>query len=145
MTRPLRRSARRARLREALLAGALLVTGCSSSQLTVSVRSTKDTNQRRPLYMLVRSVDAKTYLAEAYASAADKVITPDASVLDAQVVFPGVQRDVEVKKPGKTPVAVYFFFTNPTGRWKMLIEQPLPGRVDIQLGVNQVETQGGGE
>lgn len=123
----------------ALLAAGLLVTGCASSQLSIVVQSSKDTNDQRPFYVLVRSIDQPTYVAEAYQSVARRVMKPDDSVLKAEVIYPGIKTQLDVPRQEKTPVAVYFLLTDPTGEWKTLIEQPLPGTVQILLGPSRIE------
>ena len=134
--------------RLALLAGVLVLAGCSTtttSQVTINVQSSAATNQRRPMYVVVRSVTQQTYLAEAYATVAGKVVTPDASVLDAEVVYPGVPQQIKVAKPTKDGVAVYFLFTDPGRKWKTLLAQPASSSVDIRLGDNQIDTSGNGD
>lgn len=130
---------RGARALGALLVAGLLVTGCASSQLSIVVQSSKDTNEQRPFYVLVRSVDQPTYVAEAYQSVARRVMAPDDSVLKAEVIYPGMKKQIDVPRQEKTPVAVYFLLTSPSGEWKTLIEQPLPGTVQLQLGASRIE------
>jgi hypothetical protein len=121
------------------LAGVL--TACGAPTLTLQVQSADVMNQGRPLYMLVRNVDQKTFLTESYQTVASQVVTPDASVIDSEVIFPGSSRRFEVSRQSKTPVAVYFLFTSPAPGtdWKHLIDQPLPAQQSFALGTNAIE------
>ena len=124
-----------------LLSGLIALSGCAPSPLKIGVQSAATMNQDRPLYMVVRNVDQKTFLTESYQTVANQVITPDPSVVQSEVVFPGSKHELEMPKQSKTPVAVYFLFTTPAPgtSWKILIDQPLPDRVDLQLGVDGIE------
>lgn len=124
-----------------LLPAVLILSGCAPSPFKIGVQSAATTNQDRPLYMMVRNVDQKTFLSESYQTVANQVITPDPSVVQTEVVFAGTKRVLEIPKQTKTPVAVYFLFTTPASgtSWKILIDQPLPDRVDLQLGVDAIQ------
>jgi hypothetical protein len=98
-------------------------------------------NRGRPLYMVVRNVDQKTFLTESYQTVANQVVAPDATVVDAEVIFPGSKKRIDLPRQSKTPVAVYFLFTAPASgtSWKLLIDQPLPNQVSVELGTNAIE------
>ncbi len=116
------------------LAAALLFAGCGGgSQVKLVVRAEKEANARRPFYVLVRNVDDKTYLEESYQVVAGKVMARDASVLEAVMVFPGTPRTIEVDKPEKGSLGVYFLLTRPGGQWKTLVEQPVPGKLEFSV------------
>lgn len=104
----------------ALLIGAAL-SGCGPSQMKLAVRPDDALNERRPAYLVVRNVDSKTYLEETYQAAAAKVMSPDDSVLQTAVIFPGTPQDIEVSPPEKGQVAVYVFFYRPAGDWKAIL------------------------
>jgi hypothetical protein len=111
----------------------LLGVGCVPGQLTISVSAAPNVNQSRPVYMVVRTLDSKAYVSQTYDEVVAKVITPDASVLHTEVVYPGGNKQVSVKVPQSLPVAVSFLFTSPDGAWQTLLDALVPGTVDIQL------------
>ena len=119
---------------------AMLLGACAPSHLNLSVRSPAGSNQGRPLYMLVRKVDSKQYASESYSEVASKVVDPDESVLQREVIYPGTLRRVQVKLPAESPLAVYFLFTTPDGAWKMLLEPPVKSSLDIELEGNRMGT-----
>lgn len=112
--------------------------GCGGGTMKMVVEPSREANEGRPLRMLVRSVDKKTYLEEPYEAVAGKVIAPDASVLAAEVVFPGRRREIKVKRPKEGAVGVYMMFLRPGQRWKLLLEPPLPSRVRLWVEANRI-------
>lgn len=108
------------RLVTALLLGAAAA-GCGAPKVSLAVRPDDALNERRPTYLLVRNVDAKTYREEAYETAAAKVMSPDDSVLQTAVIFPDTPQDLRVTLPEKGQIAVYVFFYRPRGDWKVLL------------------------
>jgi hypothetical protein len=122
------------------LLAALLASGCGSPHLTVNVRSPAGTNQGRPLYMVVRTVDSKKYLSETYSDVAAKVVAPDDSVIETAVVYPGGEKSLRVKIPEESSVAVSFLFTAPDGAWQALLDAPVPRSVDFDLLESRIRT-----
>jgi hypothetical protein len=122
------------------LLGALFASGCGAPHLTVNVRSPAGTNQGRPLYMVVRTVDSKKYLSETYTEVAAKVVAPDDSVIETAVVYPGGEKSLRVTIPEKTSVAVSFLFTAPDGAWQALLDAPVPRSIDFDLLENRIRT-----
>lgn len=124
----------------------ILATGCGGKhkpaagepETVITVRSGKKTNKGRPFYVLVRNVDIKTYLAEPYADVADKVVSPDDTVLLSQVIFPGRPAELRLRPADDASLSVYFLFTAPGSPWKTRIEQPIPARIDLALGDAEV-------
>ncbi|HND09278.1 MAG TPA: hypothetical protein PLY80_02530 [Pseudomonadota bacterium] len=108
--------------------------GCTTWRFSVMLRSTEDTNQGRPLQVLVRSVAAERYREETYADLAKLVTTPDKTVLRSLILEPSDKRRLWLSAPSDTPVALYFLFGSTTGSWKMLLPPPLPWSVQIPLG-----------
>ncbi|QRK06982.1 hypothetical protein JQX13_44145 [Archangium violaceum] len=119
---------------------ALLLGGCLPGHVTLSIKSPPGTNHGRPLYMIVRTVDPKQYSTESYNDVAAKVISPDESVLQADVIYPGTFQNIKVKVPKAASVAVSFLFTAPNGSWQMLLNEPLPSSVDIELMEGRIQT-----
>lgn len=131
----------------------LAALGCGSRQkpapapeVLLSVRSEESTNAGRPLHVLVRSVDFKTFVEESYQDVAGLVVAPDASVLATFIVFPGSAHAEKIAKPEKGGIAMYFLFTEPGNPWKRLFEEPLAKRIEISLEENHiVDPEVGGE
>jgi hypothetical protein len=132
-------SARRGLLSGAacLAAFAPLLAGCAGNQVKLTIRSPEDLNENRPLYVLVRQVDPKTYVDETYQSVASKVMAPDDSVLGSAVLFPGSKAELEWQKTKKGVVAVYVLFTTPTGEWKAVLPES-EERVELALDANRM-------
>lgn len=122
------------------LAVLLSLAGCGSTGTSVVVTSQEVTNGGRPFYAVVRSVEQATHLTDTYESIAAKVFAnpADPSVLAAQVIYPGVEATVEVQPSETLPLGVYFLFTEPGERWKVLQPKPLPSSMQIDLGVSDV-------
>lgn len=117
----------------AMLVMGMSATGCGRL-IRIHVTSTSTTNASLPFYMLVRAVDAKTYLSESYADIAPKVVAPDASVIKSVQIYPGMPMTLWVSPPdAKKAVAAYFLFTEPVEPWRMIFEPPAPLLVDIEL------------
>jgi hypothetical protein len=108
------------------------LSGCIPGYVRLSLSTTADTNSRQPVYMLIRTLEHKAYLGEAYADVAAKLSEPDASVLLKELIIPGRSRTLYIKQP-KGAVAIYFMFTAPGGSWRMIIDPPLPWQVKAEL------------
>ena len=117
----------------------LFASGCATST-RVYVKSTDQTNDGNTLYMMVRATDGRGVATESYQDAAVKLFSdpPDTSVITNQPIFPGNTTTVTIPETDKD-VAVYFFFTNPTGTWRVPLRQPLPAEVYVELGQHQIE------
>lgn len=123
-----------------MLAGCLAA--CSSApKIKLVIEPAADTNDQLPCYLVVRAVDEKRFMADPYQSVADLVMTPDDSVLQSTVVFPGQSAEVEVDVPEKGQVAAYVLFTYPDGDWKTLLPDPPPPKVTLSLRASRLSTQ----
>jgi hypothetical protein len=122
-----------------LLPLVIVLSGCSTWRLLVTLRSTEDTNQGRPLQVLVRSVQAQSYRSETYGDLAQLITKPDQSVLRIVMLEPSEKRRLWIAAPSDKPVALYFLFSATTGSWKMLLPPPLPWSVSVPLGRNGVQ------
>jgi len=117
---------------------ALMLGACGPSQINIAVKSPVGTNMGRPLYMLVRQVDAKQYANEAYSEVAARVGVPDNTVLQTAVIYPGTIQRFQVKTPKEGALAVSFLFTAPDGNWQLLLTPPSPSAVDVELTVSRI-------
>ena len=102
-------------------------------EVELVVRSTRETNDGRPLHAVIRAVDRETYVADSYADVANLVTRKDESVLATFVVFPGHEHRQTIEIAKKTPIAVYALFTRPGTQWKKLFEEPVASPVQIFL------------
>lgn len=123
------------RMRRFALATLLALCGCLPGYVRLSVNAAADVNNRQPLYMLVRTLPHKTYLAESYSEVAAKLLEMDASVLRKELLLPGHAYTLYVKQP-KTPLAVYFLFTEPGGSWRLIVDPPFPWQLKTDLRGN---------
>ena len=112
--------------------------GCASAQVSLNIKSPPGTNLGRPMYMLVRQVDTKQYANEAYSEVAAKVGSPDSTVLQTAVIYPGTIQRFNLKAPKEGAVAVSFLFTAPDGNWQLLLSPPMPSAVDVELTVSRI-------
>lgn len=119
------------------------VTPAASGKIEVEivVRSTRETNDGRPLHAVVRAVDQETYVADSYAQVANLVTHKDESVLATFVIFPGHEHRQTIEVSKKTPIAVYALFTRPGKRWKKLLAYPTPTPVQIVLSRRDITGQ----
>lgn len=112
--------------------------GGGKATVAIAVSPARTSNHGRPLHALVRVVTLKQFAEDQYASVAQLVVNPDESVLASFVVFPGVEQSVQLERPAKGALAVYFLFTGATGTsWKQLYDPP-PGKIQLELGDDQI-------
>jgi hypothetical protein len=136
-----------------LVLAMLGITGCGSksrppaatpdakTEIAIAVQSTKQTNDGRPLHVVVRAVDRETWAADSYASIADLVSRKDDSVLTTFVVFPGHEAEAKLQVSARNPIAVYFLFTQPGKPWRKLIDAPLARRIELRLAGASIAEQ----
>ena len=68
----------------------LLLAACHPASLQLRINAPPGTNQDRPLYMLVRKVDAKQYAAESYGEVSARVIQEDVTFTSNDSTEPSV-------------------------------------------------------
>ena len=110
-------------------------------EVEIVVRSTRETNDGRPLHAVVRAVDQETYVADSYAQVANLVTHKDESVLATFVIFPGHEHRQTIEVGKKTPIAVYALFTRPGKQWKKLLGHPTATPVQIVLSRHNITRQ----
>lgn len=118
----------------------LLLAACHPASLQLRINAPPGTNQGRPLYMLVRKVDAKQYAAESYGEVSARIVQEDPNVVYSEIIYPGTLRRLEVKVPQDSPVAVSFLFTAPDGKWQEFLGAPLPPSLDVELREGRIQT-----
>lgn len=111
------------------------LSACSAStpRVKVMIEPAADANDELPCYLLIRAVDEKSFIADPYQTIADLVMSPDASVLQSAVIFPGQPAEFEVMLPEKGQLAAYVLFTHPDGDWKALLPSRPPAQVTLSL------------
>lgn len=94
-------------------------------KVTLVVRGNDDSNEGRPLHVVVRGVGRKTFVEDAYGAIASLVTEPDESVASRVVVFPGKVYVVDLEFPEVPEViGVYGLFTRTRGEsWKLAFEE----------------------
>ena len=115
----------------------------SFTRALVEIDSRQGTNHGNVLHMMLRQLDQKAMgVVESYEQAASFVVAPvrDESVLTIQPVFPGKRLTLAVTGDSKKKLVAYFFFTNPGQNWRVELPRPLPSRVSIALGNDQVDS-----
>lgn len=118
------------------------ITACSSTpRVKLVIDPAADTNDQLPCYLVVRAVDEKRFMADPYQSIADLVMSPDDSVLQSTVVFPGQSAELEIEVPEKGQLAAYVLFTYPDGDWKTLLPDPPPSKVKLSLRASRMSSQ----
>lgn len=142
---------RRSSTRRILLAAALTLAlpGCKRKDdatqeptvkhVTLIVRAAANSNAGRPLQVVVRASNRKSFVEDDYAAIARLVVMPDETVLKTLVVFPG-QVSTAVLDFDKYPEAlgVYGLFNLGKGEsWKTLAEQPL--ELEVVVGEASIE------
>jgi hypothetical protein len=120
----------------------LLLAACQPASLQLRINAPPGTNQGRPLYMLVRKVDAKQYAAESYSEISARVVQVDPNVVHSEIIYPGTLRRLQVKVPQDSSLAVSFIFTAPDGKWQEFLNTPLPPSLDVDLHEGRIQTGG---
>lgn len=120
-----------------LLLGTLA--GCGPGPLKISVRARPETNQGRPMYLLLRSVDPDAFFLEPYSEVAAKVVAPDASVLRAEVLYPGSRVFLSLPRSQPRALGIYGLFTSPGSSWRRLVRGPFNQDLQIEVLANELE------
>ena len=118
-----------------ILFGALAA-GCASSatQVQLVLHPAADANGARSVYVLVRTIDEKTFGAESYEAVATRVMTPDTSVQTSVVVLPGQTKMVTLQAPEKGALAIYALLERPDrDGWRLLFSTPPPKKIDLRI------------
>ena len=123
-------------VQRAAVALPLLAAACCPGYVRVTLRADANTNQGRPLRVLVRSIDEQQHRSESYAAVSALVTQPDATVLRALTLDPrqGYSRSFWVKSAKEKPLGLYFLYTAPAASWKIWLQPALPWRITVPLG-----------
>jgi hypothetical protein len=112
------------------------LSGCFPGYVRLTLLSDANTNEGRPLRVLVRSVSEEQQRTESHASVSALVVSPDATVLRSVIIDPGTNRTriLWIKHDKEKSLGLYFLYTTPAASWKMLVPPLLPWRMLIPLG-----------
>lgn len=138
--------------------------GCIPGYVRVRLVTTAEMNGGVPLYMVVRNIEFKqsgpSYVepaglmdlivrntqtrqtaSQSYGEIVTLLDAPDGSVVRTQILYPGNQYSFYLKAPSKGSLGMYFLFKEPGGTWNLLLDQPLPWRLQATLHGNSVSRQ----
>src|SRR5690606_34047702 len=93
-------------------------------KVPLAVRASEDSNEGRPVHVVVRGLARADFIEDGYATVAKLVISPDETVVARLVVFPGKMYvlDLAFAEVPET-IGVYGLFTKVTGEsWKVAFE-----------------------
>ncbi len=125
----------------------LLLVGCSSQKtegnpITFQIRTTKETNNGTPLYMIVKETSTGEYLLDDYHELSSQEFwkESDEKVMTKKIIVPGKTNKIVVDTPKNAKsMGLYFIFSNPGECWKYIIDNPQSKRVKVLLGKDQYE------
>jgi hypothetical protein len=113
----------------------------ASPSPVLHVRSKPQTNGGKTFYVMVREADSKS-ITLSYDEASGKLFAdpPDPAVVASQPLFPGTDATLSLDGGGgKKDLVVYFFFTDPSPKWRLPLRRPLPSQVSVELGASQID------
>lgn len=130
------------RLPALLLLACALGGGCAKPLIRVEISGPPQINQGIPFNLLVRVVSTQQFRSDAYATVAQLIAQRDASVVLSDVVYTPQGRtyraSLQLPPPKEGGLGIYFLFTAPTGRWRVLLEPPLPRTLTVRLGPSSI-------
>lgn len=113
-----------------------------SKYCTVKIKSSKNTNQGAPFYLVAKSTNFSSFLSENYQEIAELLNNPpkDESCFEIFCIVPGKDQVFNIERTTDLEsVGFYFLFTEPGSRWKQIVEiingNPV---IKIVLGKNEV-------
>ena len=138
--------------------------GCIPGYVRVQLLTTAEMNGGAPLYLVVRNIEFKlsgpSYVepaglmdlivrntqtrqtaGQSYGEIVALLDAPDGSVVRTQLLYPGNLYSFYLKAPNKGSLGMYFLFKEPGGTWNLLLDQPLPWRLQATLHGSSVSRQ----
>ncbi len=133
------------------MAPLILLMGCFSktedekpvaTKTVLQIRTSEETNQGTPFYVVVKSADYSQFLTDDYRKIATEAMVgdKDPSQLNATCFIPGETKTIEVENKDDKPVGVYFIFTHPGEEWKYLTDEKEGRKVKFLLGENEIKS-----
>lgn len=125
-----------------LLAGLLAGVGCAAPQIQITLAGPPNINRGIPFNVLVRTVSLDQFRSEPYAEVAQLAAERDESVLHTDIIYTKqgqpFRSSFSLPPPEEGSLGLYFVFTAPVGRWRVLLERPLPRTIQIDLAESSV-------
>lgn len=121
---------------------ALPCAGCMHPRTTkLRLVSTLHTNGGKPLAVLVRTSDSRSFRKDSYADVERLFVNPDRSVLRSVTIFPAQRgaRCIDFPYQNRGGFAVYALYERAEGVWKVLYEPTTPHRLELSLGTHQID------
>lgn len=112
-------------------------------EVTFLIKTTKETNQGTPLYVVLKETNMAQFLTQDYHEIAAQSFWKEEDGAGAvkMVLVPGSTNKVTLPAPGKDKsVGVYFLFTNPGESWKYILDKPKAEKVKILLGEREYKS-----
>jgi predicted component of type VI protein secretion system len=125
----------------------LCFTGCyqtkKEGEVTFLIKTTQETNQGAPLYVVLRETNMAQFLIQDYHEIAAQSFWKEENQPGTvkMVLIPGSTNKITLPVPGKDKsVGVYFLFTNPGESWKYILDKPKAEKVKILLGEREYKS-----
>ncbi len=119
----------------------ILCSGCfrekNADEVTFLIKTTKNTNQGTPLYVVLKETNMAQFLTQDYHEIAAQSFWKEEEEIGGtkMVLVPGSTNQIALPSPGKDKsIGVYFLFTNPGESWKYILDKPKAEKVKILLG-----------
>jgi len=117
--------------------------GCARKRYAyVHMTSYPDSNNGRPVYVMVREVNKSNFLVDYYGDIAELIYADkdkkDESVLGWVMVKPGEKTELKVRRNEGAELAFYGLFTEPGDNWKVWVSAPLKKSYRVYVGKNNL-------
>ncbi len=129
-------------IRRALSTLALAALPCCAHappRLTVAMEPTGTSNNGRALYVVARVVTPAQFAAQDYRTVSALVEAPDSTVRARVVVLPGRAAQAAFEVGANDRVAIYGFFSDVGGQWRVLLDPPNPTQLRLRITTNSLE------
>lgn len=115
----------------------------NTDEVTFLIKTTKNTNQGTPLYVVLKETNMAQFLIQDYHEIAAQSFWKEEDIPGGakMVLIPGSTHQVSLPTPGKDKsIGVYFLFTNPGESWKYILDKPKAEKVKILLGEREYQS-----
>lgn len=112
-----------------------------SKTKTLRVETTSTTNDRTPVYLLVKATDFSHFLLDDYQTIAALVAKPDEEgYLASLCLIPGTTKTLTIEET-EQPIAFYALFTKPSEGWKYLLNtEESFKKIEVVLGEHEIKS-----
>lgn len=115
----------------------------SSDAQTFHITTYPKTNDRSPVYFLIKSTDFAHFIVDDYAAIVAAMGSPseDPDIIATFCLIPGTKTTFEFKVPPDKGLAFYALYTTPKEDWKYLINTKQSYKtVNVILGEHEIES-----